>query len=154
MSPEIQVASRGDMRGNVKRHTESHISNAPCKLIKRPYNFHIPNPRNLPCIMASATEDDFIYGYGIVPLLATPRSGWCLRLYEYHTPVAERHFPIAPASLEQSLDWWQTLTEFERNECMASCAGIEEAYSAHLVDVAYAEAETLACAWLAARNGS
>lgn len=104
--------------------------------------------------MASEADDNFIYSYGIVPMPATPRSGWCLRLYEHRTTVAERHFPAASSSLQQGMDWWHTLTDQERAECIASCVGIEEAYSAHLVDVAYAEAETLACAWLAARNGS
>jgi hypothetical protein len=104
--------------------------------------------------MAPETEDDFIYSYCIVPLPATSCSGWCLRCYEHRTPVAERHFPMAPASLEQSMVWWHTLTDLERAEYITSFTSIPDAYSAHLVDAAYAEAETVACAWLDARTGA
>jgi hypothetical protein len=102
--------------------------------------------------MTSDADDDFIFGYGIVPLPATPCSGWCLRLYEHRKAVAERHFPVAPGSAAQSLDWWHTLTDAERTEYMASCTDIPDAYRAYLVDVAYAEAETVACAWVDART--
>lgn len=104
--------------------------------------------------MVSETDDNFIYGYGIVPLPAAPRNGWCLRLYEYRTAVAERHFPTAPGSLQQSMDWWQTLSDVERAEYMASCTGIPDAYDAYLAAVAYAAAETVACAWLDACTGA
>lgn len=104
--------------------------------------------------MATKTDDDFIYSYGIVPLPATPRSGWCLRLYEHRTTVAEQHFPAVPGSVAQGMDWWHTLTEAERAEYTTSFTDIVEAYNAYLVGVAYAAAETVACAWLDACTGS
>ncbi|WBS00140.1 hypothetical protein OU994_17610 [Pseudoduganella sp. SL102] len=104
--------------------------------------------------MASEADDDFIYSYGIVPLSAAPRSGWCLRLYEHHITVAEQHFPTAPGSLAQSMNWWYTLNDVERTEYTISFNGIVEAYNAYLVGAAYAEAETVACAWLDAHSGS
>jgi hypothetical protein len=104
--------------------------------------------------MANKADDDFIYSYGIVALPATPRGGWCLRLYEHRATLAEQHFPVAPGSLVQRMDWWHTLSNAERDEYTISFKGIAEAYNAYLVGVAYAEAETVGCAWLDALTSS
>ncbi len=86
--------------------------------------------------------------YTITPIATASGNGWWLRTFVNGDEVGYRVFLARAASRMESMAWWDSLTNEERTRCAAHVISAAEAYQRHLLDVAYAEAETTACAWM------
>jgi hypothetical protein len=89
--------------------------------------------------------------YTITSVSTASGNGWWLRTFVNGEEVGYRVFLARPATREESTAWWDGLTNDERTACAAYDISATDAYQRHLLGVAYAEAETTACAWMDAR---
>ncbi|MTW02689.1 hypothetical protein [Pseudoduganella ginsengisoli] len=86
--------------------------------------------------------------YTITPVSTASGNGWWLRTFVDGDEVGYRVFLARTANRAESMAWWDGLTNDERTDCATYSISATEAYQRHLLDVAYAEAETTACAWM------
>lgn len=88
--------------------------------------------------------------YTITPITTASGNGWWLRTFVNGEEVGYRVFLAHATSRAESMAWWDGLTNEEQISAAYHAVGAIEAHQRYLLDVAYAEAETTACAWLEA----
>lgn len=89
--------------------------------------------------------------YTITSVSTASGNGWWLRTFVNGEEVGYRVFLARTANRTETMAWWDGLTNDERTACAAYDISATDAYQRHLLGVAYAEAETTACAWMDAR---
>lgn len=95
---------------------------------------------------------DNVPSYTITPITTASGNGWWLRTFVNGEEVGYRVFLARATSRAESMAWWDGLTNEERTSAANYAISAIEAHQRYLLDVAYAEAETTACAWMEART--
>lgn len=102
------------------------------------------------------SESDHLtsHSYTITPAPESSGHGWHLRVFVDGEEAGCRLFLSRAADCAESLAWWDALTTEEQVRCASHAISATQAHQRHLLDVAYAEAENTACAWMDARQSS
>lgn len=90
------------------------------------------------------------YHYEITPRPSELGGGWRLQLLDDGEEVGGGVFPVVPDDPQAGMTWWNDCTESARAHWLvvAKSAVAADAYHAHLLAEAYADAEAIAYEWL------
>lgn len=94
------------------------------------------------------------YSYEINPRSVELGDGWRLRLLEDGEETGGGVFPVVLDDPQTGMTWWNGCTEAARAHWLvvAKSAVAADAYHAHLLAEAYADAEATAYEWLDSRG--
>lgn len=94
------------------------------------------------------------YSYEINPRSVELGGGWRLRLLEDGEETGGGVFPVALDDSQAGMTWWNDCTKSARAHwlAVAKSAVAADAYHAHLLASAYADAEAIAYEWLDSRE--